>query len=106
MIGGDDLDLAAQDRAAEILWRHLRGGLAAGAGNVGVETGHIEDAAKLEGRLALRESARCRQTQNPGENAGKDSLHFNLPVRMPPCPAVLIISFAAILPPAIAIGQP
>ena len=31
MVGGDDLDLAAQHLAAEILHRHLRRGLAAGA---------------------------------------------------------------------------
>ena len=37
MIGGDDLDLAAEHLAAKILRRHLRRGLAAGAGDVGVE---------------------------------------------------------------------
>ena len=32
---------------AEILRRHLRRGLAAGAGDVGIEPGHIEDAAEF-----------------------------------------------------------
>ena len=47
MIGRDDLDLAAQHLAAEILRRHLRGGLAAGPGDIGVEPGHVEDGAEF-----------------------------------------------------------
>ena len=54
MVGGDDLDLAAEHLAAEILRRHFRGHLAAGAGDVGIKPGHIEDAAELQRRLALR----------------------------------------------------
>jgi hypothetical protein len=48
MVGRDDLDLAAQHLAAEILHRHLRGGLAAGSGNIGVEARHVEDAAEFQ----------------------------------------------------------
>ena len=47
MVGRDDLDLAAEHLAAEILRRHLRRGLAAGAGDVGIEAGHVEDAAEF-----------------------------------------------------------
>ena len=47
MIGCDDLDLAAQHLAAKILHRHPGRGLAADAGDVGVEAGHVEDAAEL-----------------------------------------------------------
>ena len=54
MIRRDDLDLAAEHLAAEIFRRHLRSRLAAGPGDVGVEAGHVEDAAKFERRLALR----------------------------------------------------
>ena len=57
MIRRNDLDLAAQHLAAKILRRHLRGGLAAWPGDIGVETGHIEDAAEFQRRLALR---KCR----------------------------------------------
>ncbi len=47
MIGRDDLDLAAQHLAAKVFRRHLRGGLAAGAGDVGIEPGHVEDATEF-----------------------------------------------------------
>ncbi len=47
MIRSYDLNLAAQHLAAEIFRRHLRGGLAARPGDVGVETGHIEDATEF-----------------------------------------------------------
>ena len=55
VIGRDDLDLAAQHLAAEILHRHFRGGLAARPGDIGVEARHVEDAAELQRRLALRQ---------------------------------------------------
>src|SRR5439155_25726074 len=80
MIGWDDLDLAAEHLAAEIFRRHLRGHLAAGPGDVGVEAGHVEDAAKFERRLALRESCGRGNGQHRGENPGKNSFHRSLPV--------------------------
>ncbi len=55
MVGDDDLDLATQHLAAEILHRHFGRGLAAGTGDVGIEARHIENAAQLQRRLALRE---------------------------------------------------
>ena len=63
MIGRDDLDLAAEHLAAEIFHRHFRSHLAAGPGDVGVETGHIEDAAELERRLCLRQRRGGRHRQ-------------------------------------------
>ena len=66
MIGGDDLDLAAEHLAAEILRSHLRRGLAAGAGDVGVQPGHVEDGAELQRRLVLGlEAVRRRPTGPP-----------------------------------------
>jgi len=51
VVGDDDLDLAAEHLAAKILHRHFRRGLAAGAGDIRVEPGHVEDAAELQRRL-------------------------------------------------------
>jgi hypothetical protein len=51
VISRDDLDLSAEHLASEILRCHLGRGLAAGAGDVGVEAGHVEDAAELQRRL-------------------------------------------------------
>ncbi len=79
MIGRDDLDLAAEHLAAEILHRHLRGHLAAGPGDVGVETGHVEDAAELERRLCLRQRRGGRHRQRCGENACDNPFHEGLP---------------------------
>ena len=75
MLAADHLDLAAQYLAAEIFRRHLRGGLAAGAGDVGIEAGHIEDAAEFQGRFCLREDGAGRKRQRCGENAGKNPFH-------------------------------
>src|SRR5882724_10903593 len=83
MIGRDDLDLAAQHFAAEILRCHLRGCLAAWPGNVGVETGHIEDAAEFEWRLALRHSRSGGKRQHRCEYTGKYAVHCSLPANVP-----------------------
>jgi hypothetical protein len=47
MIGADDLDLLAFDRAAEILRGHLRGGERAFAGAVGIDARHVGHDADL-----------------------------------------------------------
>ena len=47
MVGRDHLDPAAEHLAAKILYRHLGGRLAAGAGDVGIKARHIEDAAEF-----------------------------------------------------------
>ena len=106
MIGGDDLDLAAEHLAAEILRRHLRGGLAAGAGDVGVEAGHIEDAAEFQRRLALAPSPRAAASAS-SEARTPERTRFirNLPVGMPHCLAAFI-SVAAIMPQAMRSGKP
>ena len=80
MVGGDDLDLAAEHLAAEILRRHLGRRLAAGAGDVGVEARHVEDAAELQRRLVLRQRRGRRHRQRAGENARKNPFHEGLPV--------------------------
>ena len=49
-----DLDLAAKHLATEILDRHPGRGLAARSGDVGIQTGHVEDAAEFQRRLVLR----------------------------------------------------
>ena len=103
MIGRDDLDLAAQHFATKILDRHFRGGLGARPGDIGVEAGHIEDAAKLERRLALRQRGRRRHRQNRGENACCCSFHGGLPVRAA-LPAASEI-FGAIMPHGVMSGK-
>jgi hypothetical protein len=89
MIGREDLDLAAEHLAAEIFRRHLRGGLAADAGDIGIKARHIEDAAELQRRLRLRIGTgagdRQHSRENSGENPGKSSFHPNLPIDMPHC---------------------
>ena len=80
MIGRDDLDLAAEHLAAEILRRHLGGRLAAGPGDVGIEAGHVEDAAEFERRFGLRQRSRARHRQCSGENAGNEPFHEGLPL--------------------------
>ncbi len=75
MIGRDDLDFAAQHFAAEILRCHLRRQFAARPGNVGVETGHIEDAAEFQGRLGLRKSRSGGKRQHRCEYTGKYAVH-------------------------------
>jgi hypothetical protein len=83
MIGRDDFDLAAQHFAAEILGRHFRGGLRARPGDIGIQAGHVENAAELERRLALRQRHRRRHRQNRGDNACCCSSHGGLPVHAP-----------------------
>ena len=80
MIGRDDFDLAAQHFAAEILRRHFRGGLRARPGDIGVEARHVENAAELERRLALRQCRGRRHRQRRGDNDLYCSLHEGLPV--------------------------
>jgi hypothetical protein len=57
MIRHHDLDLAAEHLAAKILRRHFGGHLAAGPGDVGIEAGHIENAAEFQRWLVLRQSS-------------------------------------------------
>ena len=103
MIGRDDLDLAAEHLAAEILRRHLRGGLAARPGDVGIEARHVEDAAELERRLALRQRRGRRHRQRRGENACNCSLHEGLPVtRRIACGFEI---FGAIMPHGVSSGK-
>ena len=83
MVGGDDLNLAAQHLAAKILHRHLGRGLAAGAGDVGIKPGHVEDAAELERRFCLRKGGACRQRQHRCEDARKYPSHEDLPANGP-----------------------
>ena len=80
MIGRDDLDLASQHLAAKVLHRHLRGGLRAHAGDIGIKPGHVENATKLERRLALRQRHSRRHCQYSGDNACCCSFHGGLPV--------------------------
>ena len=68
MVGDDDLDLAAEHFAAEILHRHLRRGLAAGPGDVGIEPGHVENAAEFQRRFCLRQRGRRGERQQRCEN--------------------------------------
>ena len=76
-----DITGAGSEQAAKILSRHLRGGLAARSGDVGVKTGHIEDAAELQRRLALRSCTGGRDCERQAENAGKNPFHESLPWR-------------------------
>ena len=83
MIGRDDLDLAAQYFAAKILGRHFRGHLRARPGDIGVEAGHVENAAEFQRRLALRKRRGRRHCQYSGDNACCCSFHEGLPVHAP-----------------------
>ncbi len=83
MIGRDDLDLASQHLAAKVLHRHLRGGLRARAGDIGIKPGHVENAAELQRRLALRQRRGRRHCQYSGDNACCCSFHGGLPVHAP-----------------------
>ena len=86
VIGRDDLDLAAEHLAAEILRRHLGGHLGTRPGDVGVKARHIQDAAELERRLGLRQRRGRRQRQNGGgENARDNPRHERLSRRPPHC---------------------
>ena len=86
MIRRDDLDLATEHLATEILRRHLRGRLAARSGNVGVKPGHIEDAAEFQRRFRLRQRGARRQCKRTGEGARQNPFHENPPlIFLPPC---------------------
>ena len=98
MVGGEDLDLAAEHLAAEILRRHFRGGLAAGTGDVGIEAGHVEDAAELRAEACLARMPRWRQAPAPRRECRKEPVSSK-----PPCrPAALrsrpLFPIAAIMP--------
>ena len=79
MVGRDNFDLAAQHFAAEILHRHLGGGLAADAGDIGIEARHVQDAAELQWRLALRQRGGRRHRQCGRENTCNNPFHEGLP---------------------------
>ena len=83
MIGREDLDLAAQHFATKVLGRHFCGGFRPRPGDIGVQTGHVENAAELQRRLALRQRHRRRHRQNRGDNACYCSFHGGLPVHAP-----------------------
>ena len=105
MIGGDDLDLASQHLAAKILHRHLRGGLRARPGDIGVKPGHVENAAELERRLALRQCRRRRHRQHRGEHACNCSLHGRPPLSAAALPAALNFALPTIMPHGINSGK-
>ncbi|OIQ87166.1 hypothetical protein GALL_309930 [mine drainage metagenome] len=52
VVEGQQLDLAAQHRAAEVVDGHLHGGDAAGAVHRGIDPGHIRDEADFDGRFS------------------------------------------------------
>ena len=75
MVGRQHLDLASQHLAAKVLHRHLGRGLAAGAGDVGIEARHVEDAADLQRRLVLSLRGARIEGKRSGKNAGQNVLH-------------------------------
>ncbi len=105
MIGGDDLDLASQHLAAKILHRHLRSGLRTRPGDICVKPGHVENAAELERRLALRQCRRRRHRQHRGEHACNCSLHERPPLSAAALPAALNFALPTIMPHGINSGK-
>jgi hypothetical protein len=104
MVGRQHLDLASQHLAAKIFDGHLGRGLAAGAGDVGIEARHVEDAADLQWRLVLglRGGART-QGKRCGKNARQNMLHRKRPplsrrTLMAAWLLLLVIAVAAIMP--------
>ena len=64
-VAGDELDLLAEDRAAEIVDRHLRGDHGTGAVDVGVEARHVGGDADLDHVVReLRPRRRCPRRQH------------------------------------------
>ena len=77
VVGGDHLDLAAEHAAAEILDRHLHGGHARGAGDVGIGARHVVQDADfygIAGELGLRRHGH-RQPGEAGDDEGCDFTH-------------------------------
>ena len=71
VVGADDLDLLAVDRAAEIGDRHLGRFDRAGAADVGVETRHVVHDANLDevsGNLRVGRGRQCQRGGDAGES--------------------------------------